>query len=161
MRHLKRFESLETNYELLDIFSELELELPVRVEYFSPLRTFSDFDYEAICIIPESKISTGFGFKDNRPHEYMDDFMSKIDSIIQKAEKFGYNKVLGRTLPWCLIEATIPDNNFVSSKCHKEDSIKNWNEWWIGGGFNSGPSCKVGNMTVPITISWMNIYFEK
>lgn len=159
MRHLKRFESVETNYELLDIFSELELELPVTIEYFS--NKFTEYEYESICIMPESKISTGFGFKSNRPHEYMDDFMSKIDSIIQKAENFGYKKLLGKDLPWCLIEAKINKNDFVSSQCNKEDSIKNWNNWWIGGGFNTAPSTKVGNMTVPITIREINIYFEK
>lgn len=155
MRYLKKFENVNSGEELLDIFSELELDLPVTVEYYTPKNIFNDFNYQSICIIPHSKMD-------------IDELMKRIGPIIEKAENFGYKKVYGRTLPWCLIEATEETDHgmkdFISTKSNQEtDDIANWRKWGWRRQFKPtmfGYVEKSADDPKSPIITEINIYFE-
>lgn len=144
----KYFENT-SNDELLDIFSELELEFSVRVEYFCPKLKFGD-DYESIGIYPEDKV-------DNK------ELMLRIDSLIKKSESFGYRRLSEKKLPWCLIEINYPDDfvsimpRVIDGKWSMEDlsSYCNW-DW------KSLQKRKIFmEKRHDEPISEINIYFEK
>ncbi len=149
MKYLKRIFENDTNYELIDIFSELELYFSVKIEYISLNRLNTDF--EAIIIKPESET---WGDKNNLIG-VVPSLMLKIDSLIQKAENFGYNKLINEKLPWCLIEGDKGSRTkykYFTTKCHSHDSITNWKEWW-----------SIGHLPIdrPILLQTIAIYFEK
>jgi hypothetical protein len=151
IKSFKKYFENSSNGELLEIFSELELDLPVRVEHFCPSGIGLTLEYESIYITPESHISET-------------DLMPKIDSLIKKAENFGYKKLLNRnvrngnrssaTMPWCLIEIKTNDD-FISVMSFKNDSISNFHNWdWKS---LSGRPISFTD----IQPSEINIYFEK